>query len=68
MKHQQVLIYKLYPAVQQGLCTLRGVHQPKSDGTLVPIVSPSNQHIGCVLDPSSNVKPVDEWDMRRYNL
>ena len=24
---------------------------------------PSNQHVGCVLDPSSNVKPVHEWDM-----
>ena len=24
---------------------------------------PSNQHIGCVLDPSLNVKPIDKWDM-----
>ena len=24
---------------------------------------PSIQHVGCVLDPSANVKPVDEWDM-----
>ena len=24
---------------------------------------PSNQHVGCVLDPSLNVMPVDEWDM-----
>ena len=24
---------------------------------------PSSQHVGCVLDPSLNVKPVDEWDM-----
>ena len=25
---------------------------------------PLNQHVGCVLDPGLNVKPVDEWDMR----
>ena len=24
---------------------------------------PSNQHVGCVLDPSLNVKPINEWDM-----
>ena len=23
----------------------------------------SVQHVGCFLDPSKNVKPVDEWDM-----
>ena len=23
----------------------------------------SNKHVGCVLDPSLNVKPVNEWDM-----
>ena len=50
------------------MCTLRGVHQLKSDDTSVPIVGaiatiPSNQHIGCVLDHSLNVKPINEWDM-----
>ena len=24
---------------------------------------PSNQHVGCILDSRSNMKPVDEWDM-----
>ena len=38
MKHLLVLTYKLYPAVLQDLCTQRGVHQLKSDGTPVHIV------------------------------
>ena len=29
----------------------------------IPSNLPSNQHIGCVLDPSLNVKPINEWDM-----
>ena len=46
------------------LCILRGVSQPRSDGILVAIVViPPEHHVGNVLDASSSVKPVDEWDM-----
>ena len=50
-------------AVQHDLCTLRGAHRLKNDGTPAPNTIPNIQHIRCVLDPSMNVKPVDEWDM-----
>ena len=52
MRRLQVLTYKLYLAVQQGLYTLRGVHQLKSDGTLVPIVGAILFHQSSILGVS----------------